>query len=205
MMTTLPHIHTRTHSTMPTHPDRIYCKTEKGRHEIGTRTHGLISKQRQTLILMDCAKTLGLIADAIPLEELNRAVPFLMEHGFIVLGNAKPASSMLAGILGHKASFETSPVTEIRPLHTEPLLTTPQLTQDPAIVFQIKSFMITASNTHLGLMGATVISRIERCHTAEQLLAAAAFWHMALRESKTGNIVAKDHLEQVKFDLSANG
>ncbi len=190
---------------MPTHLDRVYCKTEKGRHEISTRTHGLISKQRQTLILMDCAKTLGLIADAIPLEELDRTIPFLMEHGFIILGNAKPASLIPADILGHKASFETRPVSAIRPPHTGPSLTTPRLTQDPAIVFKIKSFMITASNTHLGLMGATVISRIERCHTAEQLLAAAAFWHMALRESKTGNVVAKDHLEQVKFDLSANG
>jgi hypothetical protein len=192
---------TRTYSTMPTHPDRIYCKTEKGRHEIGTRAHGLISKQRQTLILMDCAKTLGFIADAIPLEELNQTVPFLMEHGFIVLGNATPAPSLLPDVLRRKppssvASAETLPPSAIAP--------TPQLTHDTSVISDIKAFMISTSNTHLGLMGTTVISRIERCHSAEQLLAAAAFWHMALRESKTGNTVAKVHLEQVKLNLSAS-
>jgi hypothetical protein len=50
-------------------------------------------------------------------------------------------------------------------------------------------------------MGAHVISRIQRCHSAEQLLGAAAHWHMALRESKIGIPVAKDLLDEVKAML----
>ncbi|MHB1655487.1 MAG: hypothetical protein ACYC43_01455 [Burkholderiales bacterium] len=177
--------------------DRVYCKTDKGRREIIERRHALAFRQRNTLILMDCAKSLGLIADAIPQSELEKTVPFLLEHGFIVLANAQPAEERPA----LPRDRQTIAGATNSPSLAMPASTQPPLTRDPDVMEQVKSFMLASANTHLGLMGAETIARIQRCRTAEQLIAAAAFWHMAMRESKTGKEFASIFMEQVKFEL----
>ncbi len=174
--------------------DRVYCKTDKGRQEILERRHTLTFRQRNTLILLDCAKHLGLIADAIPQSDLEKTVPFLLEQGFIILATAQQ---------------EKEQSTVPRDRHTHPGATIiampasvqPTLTQNLDVMEKVKIFMLDSANTHLGLMGAETIGRIQRCRTAEQLMAAAAFWHMALRESKTGKEFAAIFMEQVRFEL----
>lgn len=179
--------------------DRVYCKTDKGRREIIERRHALAFRQRNTLILMDCAKSLGLIANAIPLTELEKTVPFLLEHGFIVLANARQAEERPAVPRDRQtlAGATNSPPLAI-PMTAS---TQPRLTQNSDVMEQVKTFMLASADTHLGLMGAETIARIQRCRTAEQLIAAAAFWHMAMRESKTGKEFASIFMEQVKFEL----
>lgn len=204
----------RSGSVVALHPDRVYCKTDKGRQEVGARTHGLLARQRSALILIDCAKTVGILADVIPLEELRETVPFLMGQGFIVLADsvreqlrmaaaAAARSPLSAESVAIKSVPGSKPVSTSKPPPAVLTSTAPILTQNVAVVHKVKDFMMTMANTHLGLMGADTIARIQRCHTAEQLLAAAAFWHMALRESKTGSLYASTFLEQVKFELRA--
>lgn len=179
--------------------DSVYCKTDKGRREIIERRHGLTFRQRNTLILMDCVKSLELIAGAIPLTELEKTVPFLLEHGFIVLANAQQAEEQLTAARDRQTHVG-APNALAMPT---PILTSTQatLTQNPEVIEQIKTFMLASADTHLGLMGADTIARIQRCRTAEQLMAAAAFWHMAMRESKTGREFAAIFMEQVKLEL----
>ncbi len=184
---------------MPTHPHLIYCKTEKGRLEVTDRQHGLSARQRSALIIIDCAKTMGIVANIIPQQELAQTIPFLSQHGFIVLADAlreqqrRPANSAAH----HPGTPTLVPVTPVVPVTAAK----PGLTQDMTLVGKVKDFMITTANTHLGLMGADIIMRIQRCHNAEQLMAAAGFWHMALRESRTGSSFASTFIEQVKFEL----
>lgn len=171
---------------MMDNPLLVYCKTAKGHAEISGRHHGLLSRQRSALILMDCAKTIGLIAIAIPLAELEKIVPFLMQNGFIVLADThREHATQLSAI-------------------NKPAQARPAFTQDPEVIAKVKHFMITTANSYLGLMSTEIISRIQRCHTAEQLMAAVALWHMALRESKICTGFAADFLDQVKFELQSD-
>lgn len=185
-------------------PQLVYCKTAKGHEEITGRHHGLLSRQRSTLILMDCAKSLGIIATAIPLPELEKTVPFLMQSGFIVLADEQRERASRNAAQPKQAfndvnlvAAASKPAIIAAPLQLKQSV----LTQDPAVLENVKQFMITTANTYLGLMGAEIISRVQRCHNADQLMAAVAHWHMALRDSKIGAAFAASFLEQVKFEL----
>lgn len=188
-------------------PQRIYCKTDKGRLEIIERQHGLQFQQRNTLILMDCAKSLGMIATAIPLVELEKTVPFLMHSGFIVLSCApREKDSQITAARQHITTDDSNlTAAQAQPVIKPEPASRPILTQNPAVIDQVKGFMIASANTYLGLMGVDIIHRIQRCHTAEQLMAATAFWHLAFRESKNGSPFAAVFLEQVKFELKHGG
>ena len=184
---------------MTDNPHLVYCKTAKGHEEISNRHHGLLSRQRSTLILMDCAKSIGIIANAIPLPELQQTVPFLMQSGFIVLADEQREQ---ANRIELKPKQRLDDINLVATASKPAIITPPpQLNQTPEVVESVKHFMITTANTYLGLMGAEVISRIQRCHNADQLMAAVAHWHMALRDSKIGAAFAADFLEQVKFEL----
>lgn len=184
-------------------PHLVYCKTAKGRDEVNNRQHSLHHRQRSALILMDCAKNLGLIATAIPMPELQKAVPFLMQSGFIVLAQdqllqVQPEISKTQPIITHDVNLV--PVSNKANIVTTQTI---ELTENPEIIAAVKQRMSTTANTFLGLMGVQVISSIHRCHTAEQILGAAAHWHMALRESKIGTAVAMDLLAEVKTMLQS--
>ena len=181
----------------------VYCKTAKGREEILARQHALQFRQRNTLILMDCAKNLGLIATAIPFAELEKTVPFLMQNGFIVLASALPEQTRPPAVTPNQNRTDDTGLRSGKipaAINAEPTKVS-VLTRNPDALEKVKNFMITASNTYLGLMGAGIISRIQICHTAEQLMAVAGFWNMAFRESKQGGPVASIFLEQVKLEL----
>ncbi|WP_124948445.1 hypothetical protein [Sulfuriferula thiophila] len=183
---------------MTDNPHLVYCKTAKGQEEIRSRHHGLLSRQRSALILMDCAKSIGIIANAIPLPELQQTVPFLMQSGFIVLADEQREQ---ANRIELKPKQRLDDINLVATSSKPAIISPPQLNQPPDFIENVKHFMITTANTYLGLMGAEVISRIQRCHNADQLMAAVAHWHMALRDSKIGAAFAADFLEQVKFEL----
>ena len=188
---------------MTKNPHLVYCKTDKGRQEILERQHALQFRQRNTLILIDCAKTLGLIATAIPFAELEKTVPFLMHSGFIVLASALHEQARPPAVTPNQPRTDD---TDLRPgkipaaINAEPIRVS-VLTQNPDVLEKVKNFMITSSNTYLGLKSAGIILHIQRCHTAEQLMVVAGFWHMAFRESKQGGPFASIFLEQVKLEL----
>lgn len=194
-----------------THPDHIYCKSQKGHVAIASRTRDLDFRHRRSLIVMNGIESLGVIAKTIPMEELQQTVPFLMHNGFIVLSTTQVNASATNANLIHSTTVARTSDTSIdnEAIHAPlviPSITqrTESFTQSPAAIATTKEFMINNANTHLGLMSADIITRVQRCHTAEQLMAAAGFWHMAMRESKTGNGVAGEMLSQVKRELRQN-
>ena len=186
-------------------PHLVYCKTAKGLEEIGKRQHNLQHRQRSTLILMDCAKSLGLISTAIPMSELENTVPFLMQSGFIVLAKNQPPQMKSSSAKAHPIiTNDVNLVSAKSKSNIATVVNPPHLTQNPESIATAKRIMNTTANTYLGLMGTEIINRIQRCHTSEQVLGAAAYWHMALRESKIGTAVATDLLDDVKKMLHYN-
>lgn len=75
----------------------IFAKTAKGQNEIANRRFGLNPRQRSVLIVMDGAKSLGVIRNMISTDELEEITLFLAKEGFIALvndgyGKSSPAS-----------------------------------------------------------------------------------------------------------------
>jgi hypothetical protein len=70
---------------------------------------------------------------------------------------------------------------------------------------RIKRYMVTTAQTHLGLLAAEVVERIERAADTGQLRAVVGHWHMALQDSKRGRATAEEHLREVRAGLRNAG
>jgi hypothetical protein len=70
---------------------------------------------------------------------------------------------------------------------------------------RIKRYMVTTAQTHLGLLAAEVVERIERAADTGQLRAVVGQWHMALQDSKRGRATAEEHLREVRAELRNAG
>jgi hypothetical protein len=70
---------------------------------------------------------------------------------------------------------------------------------------RIKRYMVTTAQTHLGLLAAEVVERIERAADVGQLRAVVGHWHMALQDSKRGRAAAEEHLREVRAGLRNAG
>lgn len=167
----------------------VFGKTQRGREELSQRGKGLNARQRSILILMDGARSLQMLTAIISPPELKETVPYLLQQGYIARPTAATAEAM---------TTEASPA----PDHPDDGPAPVKLTQDAAKVRQVQDFMVTTSQTYLGLLGADVIKRIERAKNAEQLMAVVGHWHMALHGSRQGSRFAAPYLEQVKTSLS---
>ncbi|QAU35441.1 hypothetical protein [Janthinobacterium sp. 17J80-10] len=192
----------------------VFSKTDKGREEMAKRTFGLNPLQRRVLILIDGSKDLETLADMIPAMvpagQLREILVHLLEHGFIAPSDSDTASQTYPGIPAF--SPQSYPDNVRREAATSAGAATPvavpagggdSLTDDPAIVRQVKDFMTTTAQTYLGLLSAPVIQRIEQARTAAQLMTVAGHWNMALRDSQQGKRFAGPYLEQVKAALLA--
>ena len=174
----------------------VFGKTQRGREELNQRGKGLNARQRSILILMDGARSLQMLTAIISPPELKETVPYLLKQGFIARPTAATAEVLTAEArpapdnLGHADNPDEGTVPAVR------------LTQDAAKVRQVQDFMVTTTQTYLGLLGADVIKRIERAKNAEQLMAVVGHWHMALHDSRQGSRFAAPYLEQVKTSLS---
>ena len=70
---------------------------------------------------------------------------------------------------------------------------------------QVKRYMVSTARTHLGLLAAEVVDRIERASGAAQLRAVVGHWHMALQDAKHGRALAGEHLREVRACLREAG
>jgi len=173
-------------SIIQTH--HIYCKTDKGRFAIEQRAFGLQARQRSLLIMIDCTRALRELVTVLPTNELKTNITFLLDQDLIITKEAF-----------HKTT--SIPVAPIAINTPDP----PQLVEiDAAALSAIKQYMIETARLHLGLMSTDIANRLNRCHTNEQLLNAAAHWHMALRESPSCQKLAGQYLDEVKARLMAS-
>ncbi len=199
----------------------VFSKTEKGREEMASRSHGLNPMQRRVLILVDGSKDLDTLADMIPAMvpsgQLQEILTHLLEHGFIVASEGDRRAQTHAGGMRAGAPAPQAPQPQVPPASAPAAANaeagpaqsgaasgeTGALTEDPATIRLVKDFMTTTAQTYLGLLSAPVIQRIEQARTAPQLMAVAAHWNMALRDSHQGKRFASPYLEQVKSALTA--
>jgi hypothetical protein len=194
-------------------PKTVFIKSSKGREEISQRQHGLTPSQRRVLIVIDGQKSFDelkqVISAVIPYHELEQILFSLIQEGFIVAGKD---SAMKPKLVAHELLAKADSQPAEKTLHVAPpiLASASQasqgsglmLTQDAAMLRQVKDFMATTAHTYLGLLSADVIRRIEHSRNAEQLMSVVGHWHMALRDSKHGKRFAEPYLEQVKTSLA---
>ena len=79
------------------HPTTVYTKTQKGLEEIITRANRLPHKIRQTLIMVDGARTTQTLLGVLShVEDLTACLLYLEKEGFITRSRAGAASSAAA-------------------------------------------------------------------------------------------------------------
>jgi hypothetical protein len=162
--------------------DMVFAKTPKGRAEVAQRSALLSRKQRSILIVLDGKKRLSAIHTLLPSQELAAIVHQLLALELIAaqIEVAVSAAAPKTAAAGH------------------PLTPAPAQPADPARLLRLKAMLIDSAETHLGLMAAEVVRRVELACDETQLRSVLGHWHMAMRESKYGKDVAGMHLEQIK-------
>ncbi|PWF47828.1 hypothetical protein [Massilia glaciei] len=178
----------------------VFVKTEKGRAEVSGRHHQLSLRERSVLIHIDGKKdvaTLAALNGGAPMrQQLDEMLGALLKLALVA--PLTPQGAMVAALqLVPKAPpQQAKPAAQVRAGHG--------LTQDARVIGQVKEFMTTTAQTHLGLLGAGVIERVGRAADAAELMAVVGHWHMALQDSRRGAPLAAEHLEHVKRALQAD-
>ncbi len=164
----------------------IFAKTGKGRNEIAQRSASLSAKQRTVLIMLNGNKPLDDVDTMLPEQDVANIVLFLLEQNFITAqegATCRPDAAIVPGL----------PLSVITPPARSAGLTT-----DPVKLREIKDFMNATARTYLGLLAMELVHRVEHAADAAQLISVLGQWHMALRESKNGKLLATDYVEQIK-------
>lgn len=186
----------------------VFIKSAKGHDEVARRSHGLDARQRQTLILIDGAKTLQVISKMVAIPELEKIIPTLLEHGLIEQKHTEASpqpgpSDTPAGSNAASAIVSRTPRTPatLPPLWTPPPFKENGNTDADRRIREVKDFMTVTAQTYLGLFGGEVIRQVETAKDAPELMMVVGHWHMALHESRQGKRFAAPYLEQVKHAL----
>ncbi|PKO93050.1 MAG: hypothetical protein CVU15_04225 [Betaproteobacteria bacterium HGW-Betaproteobacteria-1] len=158
----------------------VYEKTASGIDEIAGAQRRLKLRQRQVLILIDGKRTLNEITQSLPRLTVAEIIEELAAQGFIQDPN-RP---------------KTSPHV-IEPAPNAPEVSAEQLAET-------KNILISSTTEHLGLMGRTMVEQISTASSYEQLKACISRWHMAIRESKGGRMIADELMSKVQMTLSSN-
>lgn len=155
----------------------VYEKTASGIHEIAGTDRLLTPKQRQVLILIDGKRSVHDIASALPRLAVSDIMQELEAQGFI----RNPKAGNLTVF-----SKQTD---------------TPIFISEEKMA-QTKQLLITSTTEHLGLMGRTMNEQISSVTSYEQLRTCISRWHMAIRESKGGRMIADELMLKVQLTLS---
>jgi hypothetical protein len=158
----------------------VYEKTASGIDEITGTQRRLTPRQRQVLILIDGKRTLNEIAQSLPRLTVAEIIEELAAQGFIQDPNRPKTSSHI-----------------IEPTPNAPEVSAEQLAET-------KNILISSTTEHLGLMGRTMVEQISKASSYEQLKACISRWHMAIRESKGGRMIADELMSKVQMTLSSN-
>lgn len=156
----------------------IYVKTGKAHEEMIDRRHGLRPKARQVLIMLDGARTVGMLTAVIAGFELPQILQELERTGFI-------------------APLSTETVQQVPHLEAITLTAAPEEV-DPLALLEIKLLMQESIQQNLGLLGADLKKQVAAIRDAAGLRATMARWHMALRESRKGADSADELLQKAR-------
>ena len=159
----------------------VYVKTGKAHEEMADRRHQLRPKARQVLIMLDGARTVGMLTAVIAGFELPQILQELERTGFIAPLSAE--------------TVQPAPHTETITLTAAPAA--PEEV-DPLVLLEIKLLMQESIQQNLGLLGADLKKQVAAIRDAAGLRTTMARWHMALRESRKGADLADDLLQKAR-------
>jgi hypothetical protein len=160
----------------------VFDKTSKGQEEIATRRHGLPSRLRSLLVLIDGKTSVeSLIKKVAGLGLSEESIAELLEHEYIVPHEgAAPAH----------AAHPTAPIPPAA--HTAPL-TAPaaKAPSSPAVLPEgetqfeaLYHFYTTTIKSTLGLRGFTMQMKVERCANIEDFRTLRSAYVEAVQKSK---------------------
>lgn len=158
----------------------VYEKTASGIDEISGSHRRLTPRQRQVLILIDGRRALADIEKCLPRFTVADIINELEAQGFIQDPNQPRKISVSA-----EQPYETPEISEQQMAET-------------------KNILIASTTQHLGLMGRTMVEQIGSATSYEQLRTCISHWHMALRESKGGRMIADELMSKVQLTLSSD-
>jgi len=157
-----------------------YEKTASGIDEITGDQRRLNPRQRQVLILINGKRNLNDIAQSLPRLAVADIIEELAAQG-LIQDPARPRT------ISHKIEAASN---------------TPEISAEQ--LAKIKSILISSTTEYLGLMGRTMAEQISTVSSYEQLKTCISRWHMAIRESKGGRIIADELMSKVQMSLSSN-
>ncbi|MGV3741459.1 MAG: hypothetical protein ACO1NO_04025 [Burkholderiaceae bacterium] len=189
------------HITTPSLLRHVYAQTAKGREEIVRPKFGLNPRQRRILNFVDGVKTLSLLREQFPIQEMEDIVSILSEQQFIHLigENVEEHRSMRDREHGrHVYHWSSSYQTGLSSRRTAPM---PRLTRDAERIRRAKEFMLEIAAIHLGILGRDIVQKIDSARCAHSLAGITGQWAMALCASKGAARYAQLYLEQLKLIL----
>ncbi|HSH97127.1 MAG TPA: hypothetical protein VK954_02445 [Methyloradius sp.] len=172
-------------------PLAIFEKTPAGLAEINAENRALNVRQRQILILIDGKRSSDELQAGLKNTNVLEVLLELETLGFVVDVDKKPAI------------IEATDIAAISEVITTPtaytLDTEIHLNEDQ--VNTVKEILLSSTDEYLGIMGRSMKSTIITATGYLQIKACVSQWHMAMRESKLGRVVAGNLMEQVQATL----
>ncbi|MDZ4099547.1 MAG: hypothetical protein U1E13_12750 [Methylophilaceae bacterium] len=158
----------------------VYEKTASGINEIAGTDRQLTPKQRQVLILIDGKRSLEDIVNSLPRLPVSDIIQELESLDFIQNPKAGKIFNSKIAVSQNEA----------------PLIISEEK------MAETKNLLIASTTEHLGLMGRTMNEQISSATSYEQLRTCISRWHMAIRETKSGRMIADELMSKVQMTLA---
>jgi hypothetical protein len=154
----------------------VFDKTSKGQEEIATRKHGLPSRLRSLLVLIDGKTSVEALVKKVAGLGLNEeSIAELLEHEYIVPHEgAAPA---------HPIAASAATVPPVAPASQTP--SSPAVLPEGETQFEaLYHFYTTTIKSTLGLRGFTMQMKVERCASIDDFRALRPAYVEAVQKSK---------------------
>lgn len=174
-------------------PLAIYEKTPAGLAEINADNRALNVRQRQILILIDGKRGSDELQAGLKNSNVLEVLLELEKLGFVLDVEKKPAIV---------ETVETTPTIGVITIPTAYTLDT-EIYLNEEQVNTVKQILLNSTDEYLGIMGRGMKSTIITATGYLQIKACVSQWHMAMRESKLGRVVAGSLMEQVQTTMKA--
>ena len=163
----------------------VFDKTSKGQEEIATRKHGLPSRLRSLLVLIDGKTSVdGLIKKVAGLGLNEESIAELLEHEYIVPHEGMQASPV-APMAPAAAKAPSAPSTPVVSPVPEQTTSAPAVLPDGQTQFEaLYHFYTTTIKSTLGLRGFTMQMKVERCANIDDFRTLRTAYVEAVQKSK---------------------
>lgn len=158
--------------------NQVFFKTDKAHDELTHRKHGLRSRARQVLVMIDGVRALNQLGAFMSTPEMYALVTELESQGFIHRNSTSKTPAPIRPTASREAATK-------QVAHPEQIQIAEHVI-DPVKLARVKAYLIESSEQHLGLMASKLQNEIAVSKDEESLRRAIAHWNMAMRASRSG-------------------